>query len=102
MIVHAGPQQCMIPSLLTYIAHQRGFPSNQHIKDTANGIAIADEWLMFGVTQKQSIHTRPNMWIMYLYIGTSKLQPPCISLINKLLIELMPKGIVFFPLFSDQ
>ncbi len=44
--------------------------------------------LMFGVTQKQSIHTWPNMWIMYQYTGTSKLQPPCISLINKLLIKL--------------
>lgn len=44
VIVHAGPQQCMVPSLLTHIAHQKGFPSNQHIKDTADGIAIADEW----------------------------------------------------------
>jgi len=42
--VHAGPQQCIIPSLLTYIARQKGFPSIQHIKDTADGIAIADEW----------------------------------------------------------
>lgn len=43
-MVHAGPQQCIIPGLLTYIADQRGFPSIQHIKDAADGIAVADEW----------------------------------------------------------
>lgn len=44
VVVHAGPQQCIIPDLLTYLADQKGFPLPQHIKDTADGIAIADEW----------------------------------------------------------
>ena len=38
------PDLIMVPSLLTHIARQKGFPSNQPIKDTAKGIAIADEW----------------------------------------------------------
>ena len=73
VLVQAGPHQCVIPSLLSYIADRNGFPFVQQILATADEQAAAADWTD---VQQYSESINPYVSMHTGYVPIQRQQQP--------------------------